>query len=70
MAPLEILDYIIVHELTHLKHRNHSRAFWAEVARILPDYKARQRWLKQYGAWLTLERINDQPLPPYQPAAK
>lgn len=70
MAPPEILDYIIVHELTHLKHPNHSRAFWAEVARLLPDYKARKQWLKRYGAWLTLERINDQPLPPYQPAAQ
>lgn len=70
MAPPEIIDYLIVHELAHLKHPNHSRAFWAEVARILPDYKARKRWLRQYGAWLTLERINDQPLPPYQPAAK
>jgi len=70
MAPLEILDYIIVHELVHLKHPNHSRAFWAEVARILPDYKARKQWLKQYAAWLTLERINDQPLPPYHPAVK
>lgn len=70
MAPPEILDYIIVHELAHLTHPNHSRAFWAEVARILPDYKARKQWLRQYGAWLTLERINDQPLPPYPPAAK
>ncbi len=70
MAPLEIVDYIIVHELVHLKHPNHSRAFWAEVARILPDYKARKQWLKQYGSWLTLERINDRPLPPYRPAAK
>lgn len=70
MAPPEILDYIIVHELVHLKHPNHSRAFWAEVGRILPDYKARKQWLKQYGSWLTLERINDQPLPPFPPAAK
>lgn len=70
MAPPEILDYIIVHELTHLKHPNHSRTFWAEVGHILPDYKARKQWLKQYGGWLTLERINDQPLPPYPPAAK
>ncbi len=70
MAPPEIVDYIIVHELAHLIHPNHSRAFWDEVARILPDYKARKQWLKRYGSWLTLERINDQPLPPYQPAAR
>ncbi|GIV63502.1 MAG: metal-dependent hydrolase [Bellilinea sp.] len=70
MAPSEILDYIIVHELMHLKHPNHSRAFWADVARILPDYNARKQWLKQYGTWLTLEHINEQPLPSYQPAAK
>ena len=47
MLPPALLDYVIRHELAHLRHPNHSRAFWAEVARIDPDYLARRKWLKQ-----------------------
>jgi predicted metal-dependent hydrolase len=46
-APLDVVDYVVVHELAHLLHPNHSRRFWAAVARILPDFKARQEWLKR-----------------------
>jgi predicted metal-dependent hydrolase len=46
MAPLRVVDYVVVHELMHLKQKNHSKAFWAEVARIVPDYKKDERWLK------------------------
>ncbi len=46
MCPLAIIDYVVVHELCHTVHKNHSRAFWASVAAILPDYKARKAWLK------------------------
>jgi predicted metal-dependent hydrolase len=46
MAPLRILDYVVVHELCHLKVRNHSPAFWKEVARIVPDYGERRAWLR------------------------
>ncbi len=47
MAPLAILDYVVVHELCHLRHLNHSTQFWDCVGSLLPDYKARRRWLKQ-----------------------
>lgn len=49
MMPPEILDYVIVHELCHLKHMNHSKEFWSEVERILPDMKIRKKWLKDNG---------------------
>lgn len=48
-APLEILDYVVVHELCHRKEMNHSRAFWALVEKVLPDYKERRKWLKEHG---------------------
>lgn len=52
LTPVEILDYVIVHELAHRKQMNHSDAFWAEVARVFPDYKSRVKWLKSNGAAL------------------
>ena len=52
LVPEEILDYVIVHELCHLIELNHSPAFWAEVERVLPDYKARRKWLKDNGSRL------------------
>ena len=54
MVPLEIIDYVVVHELCHLEEMNHSRAFWARVEAILPDYKRRRKWLKENGGKLTL----------------
>lgn len=52
LTPEEVQRYVVVHELAHRKHMNHSPAFWAEVASILPDYKVQVRWLKQNGATL------------------
>lgn len=49
MAPLAIIDYVVVHELCHLREPNHSSAFWAQVAAIMPDYKKRRTWLKENG---------------------
>ncbi len=54
MAPVEIVDYVVVHELAHLIRRDHSAEFWREVARILPDYAQRRRYLKQNGRLLDI----------------
>ena len=54
MAPQRVVDYVIVHELMHLKQRNHSHKFWAEVAQLTSDYKQDELWLKKNGhllAW-------------------
>ena len=45
--PPEIIDYVIVHELAHIKHHNHSRAFYALIAEFSPDYKERILFLKE-----------------------
>lgn len=57
LTPAEVLDYVVVHELCHRKEMNHSKQFWAEVARILPDYKTSRAWLKENGAGL-IERLS------------
>ena len=49
LCPREIIDYVIVHELCHRKEMNHSPRFWAEVARVLPDYAVSRKWLKENG---------------------
>ena len=54
MAPLEVIDYVVVHELAHLRVNNHSKEFWNQVEHIMPDYKQRLRWLKENGQKLTL----------------
>jgi len=46
MAPAEALDYVVVHELCHLLHPNHSSAFWGEVERHMPGYRRPRRWLR------------------------
>lgn len=49
MMPLEILDYVIVHELCHTVHHNHSAKFWGLVETITPDWKVKRKWLKDSG---------------------
>jgi predicted metal-dependent hydrolase len=46
-APLEIVDYVIVHELVHIRQHDHSRKFWAKVKDIMPDYERRRKWLRE-----------------------
>jgi len=52
MAPVAVIDYVIVHELSHLEHFNHSPAFWAQVEKHCNDYALHRRWLKQHGSLL------------------
>lgn len=54
MAPLKIIDYVVVHELAHLIHNNHSPEFWSIVDRALPDYHERIQWLDENGANLDI----------------
>jgi predicted metal-dependent hydrolase len=49
LAPLSVLDYVVYHELAHLKEPNHASAFWALVATACPDYRQQRRWLKQHS---------------------
>jgi hypothetical protein len=49
MAPPEVLDYVAAHEVAHLAQMNHSPAFWAVVAALMPDYQTPRRWLKAEG---------------------
>ena len=62
LMPEEIIDYVIVHELCHIKEMNHSRRFWKEVEDILPDYKERRKWLKQNGNILIERMVKGQNL--------
>jgi predicted metal-dependent hydrolase len=54
MAPLSVIDYIVVHELAHIKEKNHSSRFWKIVETTLPDYRHRRDWLKRHGYLLNL----------------
>ncbi len=49
MAPLEVVDYVVVHELAHIKEDNHQKGFWNIVSKIYPPYKKCQKWLKENG---------------------
>jgi predicted metal-dependent hydrolase len=49
MAPLPVLDYVLIHELAHLRELNHAPAFWRLVASACPDYQVHRRWLREHG---------------------
>ena len=53
MAPLPVLEYLVLHEMCHLVHPNHSPNFWSEVRRFMPDYQGRRDWLKLHGTELS-----------------
>ncbi len=52
LAPPVVLDYVVVHELCHLTHMNHSKDFWNMVSSVMPDYQVRRKWLKVHGSEL------------------
>lgn len=54
MAPLTVIEYLVVHELVHLIHPNHSKKFWQTVAEIIPDYEEKKEWLRINGRKLTI----------------
>ncbi len=49
LAPPEVLDYVVVHELCHRKEMNHSKRFWALVGSQIPDWRAKRAWLREHG---------------------
>ncbi len=55
MAPPAVIDYVVLHELAHLKVHNHSHRFWSALEKLLPDYRERKTWLDQNGHLLRLD---------------
>ncbi len=53
-APISVIDYVVVHELVHLKEPNHSKRFWDKVKKILPEHQMYRNWLKQNGCLLNM----------------
>ncbi len=53
MAPLDVVDYVVAHELVHTQVRNHSKKFWERVGQVMPDYKLFRVWLRKNGRFLT-----------------
>ncbi|MES2769111.1 MAG: SprT family zinc-dependent metalloprotease [Bdellovibrionota bacterium] len=56
-APINVIDYVVIHELAHLKHPNHSKRFWNEVAIFCPDYKQLKLWLKKH--YYSFDHLNE-----------
>ncbi len=54
MAPVSVLDYIIIHEMVHLKYPNHSTYFWNELDKKMPDFREQENWLKRNGVKMSL----------------
>ena len=54
MAPPGVLDYVVVHELSHRLEMNHSARFWMQVEKVLPDYRGPRKWLKEHGGKLMM----------------
>ena len=58
MAPMSLVDYVMVHELVHLEHLNHSKAYWQRVGEILPDYRKRRERLEVQGSTFRFKSTN------------
>jgi len=58
-APKSVLEYAVVHELCHLRHRHHDQSFWSLVGSIMPDYEARKTWLERNEHMLNLEKVSE-----------
>ena len=54
MAPIEVIDYVVIHELCHITHMNHDRSFWRRVGSIMPDYKEKEKFLARHGHSMSL----------------
>ena len=54
MAPISVIDYIVVHELCHIREKDHTPLFWNEVDKVLPNYREKKDWLRQNGAGFDL----------------
>ncbi len=54
LAPLEILDYVVIHELAHIEQKNHSKKFWSLVEKFDPSWKNKRKWLKENGISLKI----------------
>lgn len=52
LAPVEMIDYVVVHELSHIGHPDHSKAFWGHVSELMPDFEIRQKWFRDNAALL------------------
>ena len=52
LAPAEVLDYVVIHELCHRLYMDHSHEFWENVRRVMPDYRKNEKWLKEHGGAL------------------
>ena len=61
LAPPEVLDYVVVHELCHRMEMNHSKRFWSLVGTVLPDYRKQEKWLKGEGAVLLRRMLGGAP---------
>ncbi len=54
LTPLQIVDYIVIHEMTHMVEKNHTPKFWRTISHILPDYMERKAWLDKKGKYLDI----------------
>lgn len=54
MAPLSVIDYVLIHELVHIREKNHSKRFWSYLETIVPDYKKHRLWLREHGNLLQI----------------